>query len=143
MSGSCSASEYQRGGHCVIPMEISLNSLWYPTDPAKVGLPTWRQRGFDEVHNSQALREQLNFVVELRDEALFTMQKYKHLMARSYNCKVQSRQFHVGDLVLKLYSASHLKDVNKLSPKWEGPYRVSRILGRRTWHASKLSKFYC
>ncbi|GAA0159705.1 hypothetical protein LIER_16420 [Lithospermum erythrorhizon] len=58
---------------------------------------------------------------------------------------------------VKLYSASHPKDVNKLNPKWEGPYCVSRVLGPgtyeleemdgkpvpRTWHSSKLSKFYC
>ncbi|GAA0153523.1 hypothetical protein LIER_11739 [Lithospermum erythrorhizon] len=71
--------------------------------------------------------------------------------------RVKGRQFRVGNLVLKLYSASYLKDVNKLRPKWEGPYHVSRVLGPdtfeleemdgkpvpRTWHASKLSKFYC
>ncbi|GAA0187477.1 hypothetical protein LIER_34765 [Lithospermum erythrorhizon] len=48
------------------------------------------------------------------------------------------------------------KSSNKLSPKWEGPYRVSRVLGPRTyvleemdgkpvpqiWQASKLIKFY-
>ncbi|GAA0143809.1 hypothetical protein LIER_35810 [Lithospermum erythrorhizon] len=135
-------------------------SLVYDTEtilPMEVGLPTWRQRGFEEEQNSRALKEQLNFIDELKDKALFTMQKYKHLMARSYNRRVKGCPFRVGDLVLKLYSASHLKYVNKLSPKWEGPYRVSLVLGPgtyeleemdgkpvpRTWHASKLSKFYC
>ncbi|GAA0143435.1 hypothetical protein LIER_04122 [Lithospermum erythrorhizon] len=77
-------------------------------------------------------------------------------MARSYNRRVKGRQLCVGDLVLKLYSTCHPKDVNKLSPKWEGLYRVSRFLGPgtyeldemdgkpvpQTWHTSKLSKFY-
>ncbi|GAA0141457.1 hypothetical protein LIER_02594 [Lithospermum erythrorhizon] len=114
-------------------------SLVYGTEAvllAEVGLPTSRQRGFDEVQNSHALKERLNFIDELRDKVVFTKQKYKHLMVRSYNHRVKGRQFHVGDLVLKLYSASHPKDVNKLSPKWEGPYRISRILGPGT-------KFYC
>ncbi|GAA0184295.1 hypothetical protein LIER_31583 [Lithospermum erythrorhizon] len=69
---------------------------------------------------------------------------------------VKGHQFRAGDLVLKLYSASHPKDVNKLSLKWEAPYLLSRFLGLntyefeemdgkpvpRTWHASKLRKFY-
>ncbi|GAA0143434.1 hypothetical protein LIER_04121 [Lithospermum erythrorhizon] len=53
-------------------------SLVYGTEvvlPAEVGLPTWRHRGFDEIQNSRALKEQLNFIDEIRDKALFTTQK--------------------------------------------------------------------
>ncbi|GAA0139729.1 hypothetical protein LIER_01217 [Lithospermum erythrorhizon] len=108
--------------------------------PTEVGLPTWRQKEFEEEKNSRALKEHLNFIDELRDKALFTMQKYKHLMARSYNRRMKGRQFRVGDLVLKLYSASH--------PRILGPgtYELEKMDGKpvpRTWHASKLSKFYC
>ncbi|GAA0168546.1 hypothetical protein LIER_23237 [Lithospermum erythrorhizon] len=52
--------------------------------------------------------------------------------------------------------AIHPRCKNKLNPKCEGPYRVSRILGqgtytleemngkpvRRTWHTSNLHKYY-
>ncbi|GAA0142450.1 hypothetical protein LIER_03351 [Lithospermum erythrorhizon] len=48
------------------------------------------------------------------------------------------------------------KEQSTLSPKWEGPYRVNRVAGpstyeledldgksvSRTWHASKLCKYY-
>ncbi|GAA0142440.1 hypothetical protein LIER_03342 [Lithospermum erythrorhizon] len=97
------------------------------------------------------------FILVYGTEAVLPAEKYKHLMDRSYNHIVKSRQFRLGDLVLKLYSVSHPKDVNKLNPKWKGPYRVSHILGTgtyeleetdgkpvpQTWYASKLSKFYC
>ncbi|GAA0147541.1 hypothetical protein LIER_36537 [Lithospermum erythrorhizon] len=84
--------------------------------PAKVGLPTWRERGFDEVQNSHVLKEQLNFIDELRDKALFTMQKYEHLMARSYNRRVKAALYELEEMDGKPFP--------------------------RTWHASKLSKFY-
>ncbi|GAA0139655.1 hypothetical protein LIER_01156 [Lithospermum erythrorhizon] len=55
-----------------------------------------------------------------------------------------------------LYSVTHPKNKNKLSPMWEGPYRISRMIGPdtyelekmngdvipHTWHASNLSKYY-
>ncbi|GAA0144586.1 hypothetical protein LIER_35963 [Lithospermum erythrorhizon] len=77
-------------------------------------------------------------------------------MAHTYNRQVKNKQFKVGDLVLRLYSVNHPRTKDKLSPKWEGPYRISRILGPgtyelekmngdvipRTWHASNLTKHY-
>ncbi|GAA0147406.1 hypothetical protein LIER_07115 [Lithospermum erythrorhizon] len=102
------------GGSLIEELPIVLWSLWtvpshatgetafslvYGTEfilPAEVGLPTWRQKGFNEVYNSQGLKEQLTFVVELRDKALFAMQKYKLLMACSYNRRVKNCQFRVG-----------------------------------------------
>ncbi|GAA0187300.1 hypothetical protein LIER_34588 [Lithospermum erythrorhizon] len=92
MGGGCSAGKDQRRGHCAVLVEIGPESLSYSTDPgetpfslvysteavlpAEVGLPTWRQRGFEEEKNSKALKEQLNFIDELRDKALFTIKFY-------------------------------------------------------------------
>ncbi|GAA0163642.1 hypothetical protein LIER_19456 [Lithospermum erythrorhizon] len=115
----------------------------------------WRI-GFEEGKNDQQLKEYLNFVDELRDEALYKTLKYKELMARTYNRRVKNRQFCIGDLVLQLCSASQPKEQSKLSPKWEGPYRVKKVIrpstyelevldGKvvpRTWHTSKLCRYY-
>ncbi|GAA0174786.1 hypothetical protein LIER_41782 [Lithospermum erythrorhizon] len=123
---------------------------------SEVGLPTDMRIGFEEESNDQRLKEYLKFVDELRDEAVYKTLKYKQLMARSYNRRVKNCQFHSGDLVLRLCSASQPKKQSKLSPKWEGHYRVKRIVGPstyeledldgkavpRTWHASKLCKCY-
>ncbi|GAA0169867.1 hypothetical protein LIER_24250 [Lithospermum erythrorhizon] len=76
-------------------------SLVYGTEvvlPAEVDLPTYKQIGFEEERHDQRLREYLNFVDELTEEALYKTLKYKQLMARSYNRKVKNRQFYSGDL---------------------------------------------
>ncbi|GAA0165004.1 hypothetical protein LIER_39894 [Lithospermum erythrorhizon] len=115
-----------------------------------------RQARFDEERNDQRLMEVLNFTDDLRDKALYKILKCKQLLARCYNRRVKNRQFLVGDLVLRLFFASHPKEQSKLSPNSEGPYRVGRILCRgtyeledldgkpivRTWHPSKLCKYY-
>ncbi|GAA0154426.1 hypothetical protein LIER_37877 [Lithospermum erythrorhizon] len=69
--------------------------------------------GFDEEKNDQWLMEIPKFTDELRDEALYKLLKYKQLLARTYNRRVRNLQFLVGDLALRLFSASHQK--NKVS----------------------------
>ncbi|GJU16568.1 reverse transcriptase domain-containing protein [Tanacetum coccineum] len=38
--------------------------------------------------------------------------------------------FKPGDLVYRNNDASHAKDTGKLGPKWEGPYKVTKALGK-------------
>ncbi|KAL0312888.1 UNVERIFIED_CONTAM: hypothetical protein Sradi_5688100 [Sesamum radiatum] len=47
-------------------------------------------------------------------------------MAKAYNARVKSRNFQVGDLVMRKAEASG--PVGKLDPKWEGPYKVVEIV---------------
>ena len=115
-----------------------------------------RMRGFDEETNNSRMREHLDLVDELRDQALYKMVKYKHLMSRFYNRRVKTRQFIAGDLVLRVLKSSQPTTHKKLGPKWEGPYRVKQVKGKgsyelehldgkpipRTWHATNLKKFY-
>ncbi|GAA0166853.1 hypothetical protein LIER_21917 [Lithospermum erythrorhizon] len=122
----------------------------------EVGLPSSRLRSFDEEEKNQQVREQLNFTYELKDKALFKMVQYKHLMAHTYNRRVKNRQFQVGDLVLWMYAITHPNCKNKLSPKWEGPYKITKVVGpatyelshlngkliNHTWHPTKLRKYY-
>ncbi|GAA0143842.1 hypothetical protein LIER_04431 [Lithospermum erythrorhizon] len=77
-------------------------------------------------------------------------------MARTYNRRVKKMQFRVGDLVLRMYAITHSNCKNKLSPKWERPYKVTKVVGpatyellhvngkpiSHTWHATKLRKYY-
>ncbi|GAA0160627.1 hypothetical protein LIER_39070 [Lithospermum erythrorhizon] len=70
--------------------------------------------------------------------------------------RVKNRQFNVGDLVLRMYAITRPNCKNKLSPKWEGPYKISKVVGpatyelshlngrliNHTWHATKLRKYY-
>ncbi|KAL0409491.1 UNVERIFIED_CONTAM: hypothetical protein Sradi_1883500 [Sesamum radiatum] len=49
-------------------------------------------------------------------------------MINSYNKRVKSRSFQVGDLVLQ--RADALKLIGKLDPTWEGPYKVTSVIGK-------------
>ncbi|KAL0395051.1 UNVERIFIED_CONTAM: hypothetical protein Slati_4471300 [Sesamum latifolium] len=49
-------------------------------------------------------------------------------MINSYNKRVKSRSFQVGDLVLR--RADSLKPIGKLDPTWEGPYKVTSVIGK-------------
>ncbi|GAA0167376.1 hypothetical protein LIER_22321 [Lithospermum erythrorhizon] len=108
--------------------------------PVEIGLPSYRHRGIDDAENSQRMREEANFRDELRDNALFKMVQYKHLMAHSYNRRVQNRQFKVGDLVMRLYAVYKVTMVVEPST-----YELSHIDGKlidHTWQATKLRKYH-
>lgn len=61
-------------------------------------------------------------------------------MAKHYNTHVKSRYFNVGDLVLKKVTIT-TKDPTqgKLSPNWEGPYKVVNCFIRETYHLETLN----
>ncbi|GAA0148366.1 hypothetical protein LIER_07830 [Lithospermum erythrorhizon] len=42
-------------------------------------------------------------------------------------------------LPIEVMEASQPKNKNKLNPKWEGPYRVRRVIGPRTYELEELS----
>ena len=63
--------------------------------------------------------DEVRVVVEQR------LARYQDLMAEHYNSWVRHRDFQVGDLVLrKVMGTARDPTQGKLSPNWEGPYRV-------------------
>lgn len=46
---------------------------------------------------------------------------------RYYNRRVFARQFLVGEMALRRNEFAHQDMIGKLSPKWEGPYKVIAI----------------
>ncbi|KAL0444641.1 UNVERIFIED_CONTAM: hypothetical protein Slati_2186800 [Sesamum latifolium] len=105
-------------------------TLVYGTEaiiPAELGMPSHRILHFDEEHNSQLLKENLDLVNELRETAFIRIQRYKNTMINAHTKRVKARRFQVGDLVLQIVDT--LKPIGKLNPKWEGPYKVTKIIG--------------
>src|SRR4051812_12649771 len=51
--------------------------------------------------------------------------RYQQALRRYHSRKVHARSFEEGDLVLRRVQSA--KNDNKLTPKWEGPYRVIRV----------------
>ncbi|GAA0154466.1 hypothetical protein LIER_12438 [Lithospermum erythrorhizon] len=101
--------------------------------PVEVCFPNIRQICFDEEKNEECIRECLDFTDELRDHALYRMQRYKHMTTQFYNRRVKIWQLSVGNLVLRLFKASKPKKQDKLNSKWEGPYRIRRVIGPGTY----------
>ncbi|KAK3026574.1 hypothetical protein RJ639_041160 [Escallonia herrerae] len=125
--------------------------------PVEVGLPTVRVLKFSEAENKENLRGNLDLLDDVRAQALDRMISTKQRVARFYNRRVRMRIFRVGDLVLRKLEVSDPKAaVGKLSPNWEGPYKISKVLRPgaysletlsgeaipRTWNADNLRQYY-
>lgn len=66
---------------------------------------------------------------------------YQEQLARSYNKKVNPRDFGVGDLVLrKVLGNTKVKTDRKLGPNWEGPYKVTEVVGVGAYRLSDLDE---
>ncbi|KAK2998958.1 hypothetical protein RJ639_023927 [Escallonia herrerae] len=125
--------------------------------PIEVGLPMVRVLQFLEAENEENLRGNLDLIDDVRAQALDRMILIKQRVARFYNRRVRMRIFRVGDLVLrKLKVLDPKAAVGKLSPNWERPYKISKVLRPgaysletlsgeaipRTWNADNLRKYY-
>ena len=92
---------------------------------AEVGLTSYRVDNHDERRNDEAMRLQLDLIDEVRAKSEQRLVRYQDRMAKHYNSQVQYRDFQVEDLVLrKVMDAARDPTQGKLSPNWEGPYRI-------------------
>ncbi|GKV39926.1 hypothetical protein SLEP1_g47620 [Rubroshorea leprosula] len=135
-------------------------SLAYETEaviPVEVGLPSDRAGWHDDLNNEQLLRENLDFVEEVREMSRIRNMAHQSRVAKFYNKRVRARQFQVGDLVLhKAGLTNTCSHMGKLAPNWEGPYmvisiqrpgsyRLADLQGRPLpfiWNIHNLRKFY-
>ena len=91
---------------------------------------------------------------ECHREATLRAARYQHALRR-YHCRnVRSRTLEVGDLVLRRVLSR--EGLHKLSPMWEGPFKVAHISRPGTvrletqdgvpiqnaWNIQHLRKFY-
>jgi hypothetical protein len=63
---------------------------------------------------------------EERLNALEALTKQKERVSKSYNKKVKSKSFNIGELVWKFILPMDKKDriLGKWSPTWEGPFKI-------------------
>ncbi|GKV47753.1 hypothetical protein SLEP1_g54620 [Rubroshorea leprosula] len=69
--------------------------------PIEIGVPSFRVTHFNEGRNGQLLRENLDLLEDVREEAQLRTLVYKQKIANFYNKRVRPRTFKVGDLVLR------------------------------------------
>ena len=123
----------------------------------EVGIKSPRIELASEEHNDEALRLNLEFLDEKREQVQRRTEEYQRKTSRYYNQKVKPWSYMPGDLVLKkLLPARKNPAHGKLGPNWEGLYIISRVVRpgnyelqteegkilRHTWNAEHLKRFF-
>jgi hypothetical protein len=87
-------------------------------------------------------------------QAATRVARYQQALRRYHSRRVHARSLEEGDLVLRRVQSA--KGASKLTPKWEGPYRVVRVTRpgavrmetkdgiqlQNSWNIEHLRKFY-
>jgi hypothetical protein len=122
-----------------------------PTD-LEYGSP--RTKAYDDRSNQANREDSLDQLKEARDVALLHSARYQQSL-RCYHARgVQPQGFQVGDLVLQLRQDARGR--HKLTPPWEGPFIIAKILKPGTyklandqgevynnaWNIQQLRRFY-
>jgi hypothetical protein len=88
-------------------------------------------KGYDENANQRARKDSLDQLDKARIVALMHSARYQQALRRYQAQKIQRRDFNQGDLVLRLHQDNQGR--HKLSPLWEGPYVVVKVLKLGTY----------
>ena len=70
---------------------------------------------------------ELDLVKEKREQALIYTTAHNQVVAKYHNKRVQSRNFKIGDLVLKKVLVKK-PGLGSFGPKWEGQFRVTDVV---------------
>jgi transposase InsO family protein len=128
------------GAEAVLPTEF------------KFGLP--RVLAFDEIRQEDLLKDRLLLLEEARCQAALCATRYQQGLRRYHIRHVRARTLEVGDLVLRRILSR--EGLHKLSPMWEGPFKVTHIARPGSarletaegvpvgnpWNIAHLRKFY-
>ncbi|XP_075640168.1 uncharacterized protein LOC142611903 [Castanea sativa] len=115
------------------------NVLWaYRTTPRR----STGETSFSLTYGAEAVIPiELNLLEEHREPATIRLAEYQQKLARRYNRDVRRREFSADDLVLwKVVGNTQDVNARKLAPTWEGPYRVTAIVGARVYYLEDLNK---
>nr|XP_016467247.1 PREDICTED: uncharacterized protein LOC107789886 [Nicotiana tabacum] len=138
----------------------TLFSLVYGTEAlilVEIGETSMRHTHATEKANEEEMWASLDLLEERREAALIRMAAQKQMNERYYNRKANLRYFKIGDFVLKkVFRSTKMANAGKLSPNWEGPYKVRGVAGKGVyeletmdvsilpshWNAAHLKKYY-
>jgi hypothetical protein len=81
-----------------------------------------RVQYFDESMQEQLRREDVDFINERRWQATIRNARYNQALRRYYQLFMHGRELRVRDLVLR--RVLNREGLRKLSPSWEGPFKV-------------------
>ncbi|XP_028056781.1 uncharacterized protein LOC114260792 [Camellia sinensis] len=105
----------------------------------EIDMPTIRSKSFQSNLNNDAVALELDLAEERREQALIHIATYQQELSRKYNKTVHPRLFKVGDWVLrKAMGNTVIPSEGKLGANWEGPYKISGLIGKRAYHLEDL-----
>jgi hypothetical protein len=113
-----------------------------------------RTKAYDDRGNQTSREDFLDQLEETRDVALLHSARYQQSLRRYHARRVRPRDFQVGDLVLRLRQDA--RGHHKLTPSWEGPFIIAKVLKPGTyklandqggvysnaWNIEQLRRFY-
>ncbi|RDY12073.1 Retrovirus-related Pol polyprotein from transposon 17.6, partial [Mucuna pruriens] len=105
-----------------------MNWLRYYVIPVEIGEPSPRITFSEQSRNEEELRANLDLLQEVREIAHIKEYAVKARVAKKYNERLIPCRFNIADLVLR--KITRKGEGNKLSPLWEGPFRVIEEVGR-------------
>ncbi|XP_073367866.1 uncharacterized protein [Aegilops tauschii subsp. strangulata] len=93
--------------------------------PFKIKHGSPRVLAFDEARQDAALGTDLVLGKEARRQASHRAARYQQALRRYHSRNICSWSLEVGDLILRWVLSR--EGLHKLSPMWEGPFRVARV----------------
>jgi hypothetical protein len=122
--------------------------------PTDVNFRSPRVLAFDELCQEDLIRDRLLQLEEAQCQAVLHAARYQQGLRRYHSRHIRARTLEVSDLVLRRI-LSH-EGLHKLSPMWEGPFKVMHItrlglvrletvegmLVGNPWNIAHLRKFY-
>ena len=85
-----------------------------------------RVKAFDRDRATEAQQDTVNLLKEARETTVIRSACYQQTLRRYHKRKIRGRILEVGDLVLQRTQSP--KEKHKLSPPWEGPYTVTKVI---------------
>jgi hypothetical protein len=99
------------GAEACLPLEIIMGSP--------------QVQSFDESMQEQLRCEDVDFIDERRWRAAIRNARYNQALRHYHQRFVHSRELRVEDLVLR--RVLNREELHKLSPSWEGPFKVTEL----------------
>ena len=98
-----------------------------------------RVANYVESTNEINRQDALDLLDEERELALSRTAIYQQGLRRYHSRRVRTRTFQEGDLVLRLIQDT--KGMHKLSPPWEGPFVVKKVLGNDSYYLADVRDY--
>ena len=125
--------------------------------PLEIDFPTLKTSSFSPSSNDNLQERGLDLIEEKRENAMVQLAYYQHKLKQGYEAKVKLKPLMPSDLVLrKVLGTTKNSAWGKLGPNWEGPYRITFVVGieayfledlderviPRPWNVNNLKMYY-